>query len=144
MVLAHIANQAEVVKQVKVRLLGEHEEPEFDRLLIEKHYLHDARLAGQSLRYVAELDGQWLALLSFSAAALHLKVREKSIRWSPRLAPGVCSQQQPVSGAAGAGAFSQSGFARAQSGAPPLCSIKNGRRHMNAFSRCDCWVMVRS
>jgi len=88
MVLAHIANQAEVVKQVKVRLLGEHEEPEFDRLLIEKHYLHDARLAGQSLRYVAELDGQWLALLSFSAAALHLKVREKSIRWSPRPAPG--------------------------------------------------------
>jgi hypothetical protein len=84
MVLAHIANEAEVVKRVQVRLLEEHEQPEFDRLLIEKHYLHDATLAGQSLRYVAELDGQWLALVSFSAAALHLKAREKWLGWSPR------------------------------------------------------------
>ena len=81
---AHIANEAGVVKRVKVRLLEEHERPEFDRLLCEKHYLHDATLAGQSLRYVAELDGQWLALLCFSAAALHLKAREKWIGWSPR------------------------------------------------------------
>ena len=84
MVLAHIANEAEVVKRVQVRLLEEHEQPEFDRLLIEKHYLHDATLAGQSLRYVAELDGQWLALVSFSAAALHLKAREKWLGWSSR------------------------------------------------------------
>jgi hypothetical protein len=84
MVLAQIANEAEVVKRVKMRLLEAHEQPEFDRLLREKHYLQDARLAGQSLRYVAELDGQWLALLSFSAAALHLKAREQWIGWSPR------------------------------------------------------------
>jgi hypothetical protein len=86
MVLAHFdfANEAEVVQRVTVRLLADHEQPEFDRFLIEKHYLHDATLAGQSLRYVAEVDGQWVALLSFSAAALHLKAREKWIGWSPR------------------------------------------------------------
>ena len=86
MVLSHFdfSNEAEVVKRVTVRLLADHERPEFDRLLLEKHYLHDARLAGQSLRYVAEVAGQWLALLSCSATALHLKGREKWITWSPR------------------------------------------------------------
>src|SRR5712691_274527 len=33
---------------------------------------------------VAEVDGQWLALLTFSAPALHLKARERWIGWSPR------------------------------------------------------------
>ncbi len=97
MVLAHFdfSNEAEVVKRVTVRLLADHERPEFDRLLLEKHYLHDATLAGQSLRYVAEVAGQslryvaevagqWLALLSCSATALYLKGREKWIAWSPR------------------------------------------------------------
>ena len=39
---------------------------------------------GQSLRYGAELDGQWVALLAFGAASLHLKAREKWLGWSPR------------------------------------------------------------
>ena len=56
----------------------------FDRLLEERHYLASARLAGQTLRYVAELDGQWVALLTFSAAALHLKAREARLGWTPR------------------------------------------------------------
>ncbi len=84
MVLAPLANESEVLKRVNVRLLLEHERPEFDRLLTEKHYLHDWVLTGQSLRYVAQLDGQWVALIAFSAAALHLKAREKWIGWSPR------------------------------------------------------------
>jgi hypothetical protein len=36
------------------------------------------------LRYVAEVDGQWVALLTFSAAALQLKARERWLGWSPR------------------------------------------------------------
>jgi len=36
------------------------------------------------MRYVAELDGQWVALLTFTAASLHLKGRDKRIGWSPR------------------------------------------------------------
>jgi hypothetical protein len=84
MTLAHVPNENDVLKQITIRLLREDERPEFDRLLKEKHYLHDCVLTGQSLRYVAELDGQWVALLAFSAASLHLKAREKWIRWSPR------------------------------------------------------------
>jgi hypothetical protein len=81
---AHLSNETAVLSRVTVRLLREEERPEFDRLLQEKHYLHDWVLTGQSLRYVAELDGQWVALMAFSAASLHLKAREWWIGWSPR------------------------------------------------------------
>lgn len=84
MVHAPVANETDVLKRVNLRLLHEHERPEFDRLLTEKHYLHEAGLTGESLRYVAELDGQWVALLAFSAGSLHLKAREKWLGWSPR------------------------------------------------------------
>jgi hypothetical protein len=78
------ATEPQVLQRVTVRLLHEHERPEFDRLLETQHYLASAHLAGQTLRYVAELDGQWVALLTFSAAAFHLKLRERWMRWSPR------------------------------------------------------------
>jgi hypothetical protein len=77
-------DESSVVSRVSVRLVEEHERSEFDRLLIERHYLESARLSGQTLRYVAELDGAWVALVCFGAAALHLKAREKHLGWSPR------------------------------------------------------------
>lgn len=77
-------DESTIVKRVSVRLLLEHERPEFDRLLEERHYLKSARLSGQTLRYVAELDGVWVALVCFGAAALHLKAREQHLGWSPR------------------------------------------------------------
>jgi hypothetical protein len=84
MVIARGSNETEVLSCVGVRLLRENERPEFDRLLKEKHYLHESVLTGQSLCYVADLDGQWVALIAFSAASLHLKAREWWIGWSPR------------------------------------------------------------
>ena len=77
-------SESDVLKRVTVRLVFDHERAEFDRLLEEKHYVHESRLTGESLRYVLELDGQWVALAAFSAASLHLKARERWIRWSPR------------------------------------------------------------
>ena len=84
MIPAPVVNESDLLQRVNVRLLLDHERPEFDRLLIEKHYLHTALLTGESLRYVAELDGQWLALLAFSAGSLHLKAREQWLGWTPR------------------------------------------------------------
>ena len=78
------ANEPTILKRVTVRLLLEEERGRFDELLEKKHYLCSARMVGRTLRYVAELDGEWVALACFSAAALHLKAREKWIRWSPR------------------------------------------------------------
>jgi len=84
MVCAPLPPEPEVLRRVTVRLLRPDERDSYDRLIEERHYLHSAVLAGENLRYVAELDGQWLALLSFSAAALHLKGRERWIGWTPR------------------------------------------------------------
>jgi hypothetical protein len=73
-----------LLARVTVRLLEDHERGRFDLLLEERHYLHNSILVGQHLRYIAELDGQWVALIAFSAAALHLKGRDKCIGWTPR------------------------------------------------------------
>lgn len=84
MVLPYAENELDILDRVRVRLLREEERPEFDRLLEQEHYLESSILVGQSLRYVAELDGQWVALIAFSAPALHLKARERWIGWSAR------------------------------------------------------------
>jgi len=76
--------EAQILGRVAVRLIAPAEKDRFDQLLEKEHYLHSARLGGQSLRYVAEVDGQWVALLTFSGAAPHTKAREQKIRWTPR------------------------------------------------------------
>jgi hypothetical protein len=70
--------------QIVVRLPAPWERERFDRLLVEKHYLHSARIGGRSLRYVVELNGEWVAVLCFSGAAPFVKAREKWIGWSVR------------------------------------------------------------
>jgi hypothetical protein len=79
------APETEFLRKVTVRLLGEEERGQFDYRLEHQHYLGSAELAGQTLRYVAEVEGQWVALLCFSAPALHLKARDEGwIGWTPR------------------------------------------------------------
>jgi len=80
----NFADEPRILKRVTVRLLRDDERARFDELLEQKHYLSSARMVGRTLRYVAEFDGEWVALACFSAAALHLKGREKWIRWTPR------------------------------------------------------------
>jgi len=70
------APESNLLQKVTFRLILPEERDRFDHLLEQKHYLHSARLGGQSLRYVAEVDGQWLALIPFSGASLHTKARE--------------------------------------------------------------------
>jgi len=70
--------------QVSVRLIEASEQARFDEVLARKHYLKNATVVGQALRYVAEAQGQWLALLVFSSAAFHLKPRDRWLHWSAR------------------------------------------------------------
>ncbi len=84
MVKANFAPEDDFLRQVTVRLLADNEVGQFNYYLEREHYLESSRFAGQSLRYVAEVAGQWVALLTFSAAALHLKARERWIGWSAR------------------------------------------------------------
>lgn len=73
--------EAAVVDQIQVRLVQPEEEAEWNRLMVENHYLKSAQMVGEQLRYVAEYQGRWMALLGWSAAAYHLKGREGWIGW---------------------------------------------------------------
>jgi len=78
------ATESDLLRQVTVRLITPEERDRFDQLLEQRHYLQSARLGGPSLRYVAEVDAQWVALIAFSGASPHTKAREQKIRWTPR------------------------------------------------------------
>jgi len=75
------AAEAAVVKQIEVRLVRAEEAARWEELVIQHHYLKSARMVGEQLRYVAEYEGQWLALLGWSAASYHLKSRDGWIGW---------------------------------------------------------------
>ena len=55
---------------------------QWNSLVCEHHYLKNANLVGEQLRYVVSFQGQWLALLGWSAASYHLKDREAWVGWS--------------------------------------------------------------
>jgi hypothetical protein len=64
-----------------VRPIVEAERPRWRADLTRFHYLGDAALIGESLRYVAVLDGDWVALASWGAAALHNGPRDRYVGW---------------------------------------------------------------
>jgi hypothetical protein len=70
--------------RVQVRLIQSEERQRFDQIITQSHYLHSAEFVGEQLRYVAEYQGQWVALAVWSAAAYKLKLREQWIGWSDR------------------------------------------------------------
>ena len=72
---------------VTVRQMANGERERFDEELLTQHYLKNATAVGRVLRYVAEYQGHWVALLVFSSAAFHLKVRDQWLHWSPRQLP---------------------------------------------------------
>jgi len=80
------------VPTLTLRLLGSDERPRFDQLLCERHYLHNATLVGETLRYIGVApDGSWLALLAWSSPALRLRSRDRWIGWSePQRAARLC------------------------------------------------------
>ena len=78
------ASEQLVLEHLQLRLLSEPaESARCDALIVEHHYLHTAKLVGEHLRYAATYRGEWLAVVSFSAAAYHLRYRDQFIGWSP-------------------------------------------------------------
>ena len=65
-----------------VRLARPEEEGRWDGLMAAHHYLGSRILVGESLKYVAEQDGGWLALLGWGAAAFKCGPRDGWIGWS--------------------------------------------------------------
>ena len=80
-----VLSEQQLLNSVIVRLISAEDTPERGRYreLIEKHHsLKSDILVGEQLQYVAEVNGQWVALVSWSAAANHLKDREQWLGWS--------------------------------------------------------------
>lgn len=74
-----------VLTQIRVRLVKPGEKERWNKLMRVHHYLGFKGFIGQSLRYLAEADGRWLALLGWQAAALKCQARDRWIGWPPVL-----------------------------------------------------------
>jgi hypothetical protein len=72
------------LSKVLVRPVGLPEEQRFQQLMQEHHYLGALPKISETLWYVATFDDQWVALMSFSAAALKCSARDQWIGWSFR------------------------------------------------------------
>jgi hypothetical protein len=72
----------ETIRHVAVSLAAREQIPLWDSLMKEYHYLGLNRMPGRSLRYVATAEGEWLALVGWSSAALKCSVRDRFIGWS--------------------------------------------------------------
>ena len=68
-----------------VRPVTATEEDRFQALMQAHHYLGALPKIGHTLWYVASWNGQWLALLSFSAPAWKCAARDRWIGWDFRL-----------------------------------------------------------
>jgi hypothetical protein len=78
-------DEQSLLKELKVRPILPGERPRWNKLVRQHHYLKNAQMVGEQLRYVVtDAKGQWLALLGWSAAAMHLKARDQTIEWSDR------------------------------------------------------------
>ncbi len=68
--------------KVTLRPIQEHEKALWNRIVEEEHYLHNATLVGEQIRYVAEYEDDWVALIGWSGAAYHIEGRDRWIGWS--------------------------------------------------------------
>lgn len=75
-------NNKPLVDLVKVRPMRATEHQRFERLMDRHHYLGWGKPVGETMRYVAEARGKWVALLVFGAAAYALEDRDLWIGWS--------------------------------------------------------------
>lgn len=65
-----------------VRPICAEERERWETLLERHHSLGAPQMVGKRLRYIAHLDGQWLALIAWQSAALKCHVRDRWIGWS--------------------------------------------------------------
>lgn len=72
------------LSQIAVRRVFSSESERFQKLMQAHHYLGALPKISETLWYVATSENQWLALISFSAAALKCSPRDQWIGWGYR------------------------------------------------------------
>lgn len=71
-----------VLSSLEVRPVLHSEVERWNSYMNKYHYLGLKWLGGKSLRYIAHLNGEWLALLGWTSASKNCGVRERYIGWS--------------------------------------------------------------
>ena len=77
------AESAPVVKEVVEWLERPDERLRWDTLMDAQHYLGFKQFAGRGLRYIAEWDGEWLALLGWQTGTFRCRPHDKWLGWHP-------------------------------------------------------------
>ncbi|TAL50484.1 DUF4338 domain-containing protein [Patescibacteria group bacterium] len=72
------------LKEILVQPVERSEEPRYQDLMQEHHYLGRLPKISETLWYIALWQDQWIALLSFSAAAWKCAARDRWIGWDSR------------------------------------------------------------
>ncbi len=71
------------LSEVTVRLVTSDEVARWQALMARHHYLGFPGFVGERLYQVAEWQGQWMALIGWTAAAYRCRAREAWIGWTP-------------------------------------------------------------
>src|SRR6266705_210336 len=85
------APESDCLGKVMIRLILPEEKARFDQLLEERHYMHSARLGGQSLRYLAQGQPEALYLRE-------LRPRAMGILRKGRLPADLAEHEEKISG----------------------------------------------
>ena len=72
-------------EELQVRPITLEEESLWNDLMGRYHYLGYQRIVGESMRYAAILEGEWVGLLGWGAAAFKSRHRDKWIGWAAAL-----------------------------------------------------------
>ena len=70
------------LQQLEVRPAEPHEVQRWDKMVNEHHYLGFKKLVGESLKYVAHIHGEWVALLGWATASFKCGRRDEWIGWT--------------------------------------------------------------
>ena len=71
------------LKSLMVRPIDDSERDLWDSLMSSHHYLGFRQLVGEQIRYVALMQGRWVALIGWASAAYKNGHRDQWIGWSP-------------------------------------------------------------
>ena len=75
--------RAEEVGGLELIAVSSEEEGQlWNELMIREHPLHQCRLVGRQLRYLANSDHGWLGAIGFGSAALYLEARDAWLGWT--------------------------------------------------------------
>jgi uncharacterized protein DUF4338 len=72
------------LQEITLHIIQPSEQKRFQSLMEAHHYLGALPKIGHTLWYVASFHNEWLALISFSAAAWKCAARDQRIGWSYR------------------------------------------------------------